>query len=124
MGPTNILKVIIAGGRDFNDYKLLKTKVDKILSNKKTTHKIYILSGKARGADLLGERYAKENLLEVLEFPADSETFGKRAGFKRNEGMANEAHALIAFWDGESHGTKHMIDIATKKGLLIRTIRY
>jgi hypothetical protein len=94
------------------------------LSNKKTTHKIYILSGKARGADLLGERYAKENLLEVLEFPADWETFGKRAGFKRNEEMANEAHALIAFWDGESHGTKHMIDIATKKGLLIRTIRY
>lgn len=124
MGPTNILKVIIAGGRDFNDYELLKTKVDKILSNKKKTHKIYILSGKARGADLLGERYAKENLLEVLEFPADWETFGKRAGFKRNEEMANEAHALIAFWDGESHGTKHMIDIATKKGLLIRTIRY
>ena len=120
----NILKVIIAGGRDFNDYELLKTKVDNILSQKKKTHKIYILSGKARGADSLGERYANENSLEVLSFPADWETFGKRAGVKRNAEMANEADALIAFWDGESHGTKHMIDIATKKGLLVRTIKY
>lgn len=120
----NVLKVIIAGGRDFTDYNLLKTKVDKILSQKKHTHRIFILSGKAKGADSLGERYARENSLEVIEFPADWDTFGKRAGVKRNAEMANEADALIAFWDGESHGTKHMIDIATKKGLMVRTIRY
>lgn len=125
METTNkTLKVIIAGSRDFNDYELLKTKVDNILSQKKKTHKIYILSGKARGADSLGERYAAEHSLEVLSFPADWDTFGKRAGVKRNAEMANEADALIAFWDGESHGTKHMIDIATKKGLLVRTIKY
>ena len=125
METTNkTFKVIIAGSRDFNDYELLKTKVDNILSQKKNTHKIYILSGKARGADSLGERYAVEHFLEVLFFPADWDTFGKCAGFKRNVEMANEADALIAFWDGESHGTKHMIDIATKKGLLVRTILY
>jgi hypothetical protein len=120
----NTLKVIIAGGRDFNDYNLLKLKVDKILSQKKITHKIFILSGNARGADSLGEQYAKENSLEIIKFPADWSTYGKQAGMKRNVEMANEADALIAFWDGNSHGTKHMIDIATKKGLLVRIIKY
>lgn len=117
-------KVIVAGGRDFNDYNLLKTKLDRILCNKRNTHQICILSGKATGADSLGERYAYENGFQVLSFPANWNLYGRQAGVKRNAEMANEANALIAFWDGESHGTKHMIEIATKKGLNIRTIRY
>ena len=52
-------KVVIAGGRDFNDYKLLKEKMDWILSNKSSSN-IVIVSGGAHGADLLGELYAKE----------------------------------------------------------------
>jgi hypothetical protein len=119
-----IFKVIVAGGRDFNDYDLLKTKLDHILCNKRKSHQIYILSGKAKGADSLGERYARENNFQVLSFPANWDLYGRQAGVKRNAEMANEANALIAFWDGESHGTKHMIEIATKKGLNIRTIRY
>lgn len=38
--------------------------------------------------------------------------------------MAEVADALIAFWDGESHGTKHMIDIMNNKNLKVRVIRY
>lgn len=110
-----IFKVIVAGGRDFNDYNLLKTKLDRILCNKRNTHQICILSGKATGADSLGERYAHENGFQVLSFPANWNLYGRQAGVKRNAEMANEANALIAFWDGESHGTKHMIEIATKK---------
>jgi hypothetical protein len=114
-------KVIIAGGRDFSDYQLLVEKCDKYLANKTN---IEIVSGTAKGADSLGERYAKERGYSLKTFPADWAAFGKRAGYLRNEQMANYANALIAFWDGESRGTKHMIDIATEKGLLVKVVPY
>lgn len=119
-----IFKVVVAGGRDFTNYNLLKEKVDNILSQKKLTHKILILSGKSIGADCLGEIYALENNLEILSYPADWGKFGKKAGVKRNAEMINDADALIAFWNGNSQGTKYMIDIATKKGKMIRVINY
>lgn len=119
-----IFRIIIAGGRDFNDYNLLKKKVNNLISEKRKTHQIYIVSGKARGADSLGEKYANENGLNIMEFPADWDKHGKSAGYKRNLEMAENADALIAFWDGESRGTKHMIDIAKEKNLLTRIIRY
>lgn len=119
-----IYKVIIAGGRDFNDYNLLKDKVNKILKEKRLTHNIVIVSGCARGADTLALRYASENVLNVEEYPADWEKYGKKAGYLRNAQMAEVSDALIAFWDGESKGTKHMIDLATEKGLDIRVIKY
>lgn len=119
-----IYKIIIAGGRDFMDYNLLKEKVNKILQEKKVTHKIVIISGCARGADTLGLRYASENAFDVEEYPADWNKYGKKAGYVRNVEMAENADALIAFWDGKSKGTKHMIDIATERNLPIRVIRY
>ena len=118
-----MFKVIIAGGREFNNYELMCKKVDRILSNKNTSE-IQIISGNARGADKLGEKYAKDNNISLMCFPANWKRYGKRAGYIRNEQMAKEADALIAFWDGQSKGTKHMIDIARSKGLLIRVIRY
>lgn len=85
---------------------------------------IQIVCGMARGADRLGERYAKEHGYQVIYFPADWDLDGKSAGFKRNVRMAEYADALVAFWDGESKGTKHMIEIAKEKGLDIRIKRY
>ena len=119
-----IYKIIIAGGRDFMDYNLLKEKTNKILQEKKVTHKIVIISGCARGADTLGLRYASENAFDVEEYPANWDKYGKKAGYMRNVEMAENADALIAFWDGKSKGTKHMIDIATERNLPIRVIRY
>lgn len=117
-------KVIIAGGRDFTNYQLLKEKVDKIISEKRKTHNIIIVSGTARGADSLGEMYAQQNSFLVMPFPAQWDEYGKKAGYIRNVEMAEYADALIAFWDGKSKGTKHMIDIATERNLPTRVIRY
>jgi hypothetical protein len=85
---------------------------------------VEIVSGTAAGADTLGERYAQEKGYEVKKFPAQWDLYGKSAGYKRNQQMAEYADGLIAFWDGKSRGTKHMIDIATNKGLKVRVIRY
>jgi len=116
------MKLIIAGGRNFNDYSLVKSKLDHLLANH--TGVIEIVSGKAKGADSLGERYAKEHNHTVKEFPADWDQYGKKAGFMRNTQMADYGTHLIAFWDGVSVGTKMMIGLATDKGLKVKVVRY
>lgn len=115
------MKVIIAGGRDFNDYEQLETACDFILS--KTHKKITIVSGAARGADTLGEQYAMNRGYQIDSHPADW-SLGKRAGFVRNEEMAKEADALIAFWDGTSRGTASMIQLAERYGLKVAVENY
>ena len=129
-------KVIIAGGRYFNNYGLLKTSLDNLLRNKSS---VEIVSGKAKGADTLGEKYAREVGHSLVEFPAlwgdmsepcrvktrkNGTQYNALAGHKRNLQMAQHADALVAFWDGKSTGTKNMIDTAKKLGLLVRIIRY
>lgn len=114
-------QVIIAGGRDFTDYELLCRKCDKLFWNKRPTA---IISGMARGADSLGARYARENGIPVLEFPADWEGLGRRAGMVRNLQMLDAADAVVAFWDGESKGTGHTIREAMKLRLPLRVVRY
>lgn len=119
-----LFRVIIAGTRSFNDYELLRTSCNNLLSVKQRTHTVVIISGTARGADQLGERYAHERGYDVQQFPANWERDGKAAGFIRNRQMADVADALIAFWDGMSNGTKNMIDNARRKGLAVRVIQY
>jgi hypothetical protein len=68
-----------------------------------------IVCGEARGADSLGRRWAIENNIPVASFPADWNKYGCSAGIRRNEWMGSYADYVIAFWDGESRGTKHMI---------------
>jgi hypothetical protein len=114
------MKVIIAGGRDFSDYEKLKTFCEEILSDKTD---IEIVSGKAKGADSLGEEYAKEKNYPVKEFPADWK-LGRGAGYIRNTQMANYANVLICFWDGKSKGTKNMIDAARNKSLQVYVCCY
>lgn len=85
---------------------------------------ITVVCGKARGADTLGERYAEERGYAVHYFPADWDRYGKSAGHIRNEEMAKNADALVAFWDGKSRGTKDMIKLARQYGLRVRVKNY
>lgn len=124
MEEKKIFRVIIAGGRNFSNYRLLKDKCFKILSNKIVTDNVVIISGGARGADMLGERFAKELGLQLLLFPAEWDKYGKSAGYKRNLTMSENADALIAFWDGKSRGTRHMIDIMVEADKPYRVIQF
>ena len=125
------LRVIIAGSREFNDYALLKKSAIEIITKKTMLPDLArIVSGGARGADRLGERFADEMGLEISRFIPDWDGLGKRAGYIRNETMAKFAvedgndGMLIAFWDGESRGTKHMINLAKKHGLEVHVINF
>ena len=108
------MKTIIAGSRTCHSYQVVKAAVDQC--GFEITE---ILSGNARGVDHLGEMIGYHRGIPVKRFPADWKTHGKAAGAIRNLQMSEEADALIAVWDGKSRGTKHMIDTAYKKGLLV-----
>lgn len=114
-------KVIIAGGRYFSDYDLLKSKLDIILKNKPN---VTIVSGGANGADALGEKYANEKGFQIDKYPANWIKNGRAAGPIRNSLMADNANALVAFWDGVSRGTRNMIQTAREKSLEVRVVYY
>ena len=119
------MKLIIAGGREFNDANLMRDELNKlVIGHGLKRGDIEVVCGLARGADNLGKQLAEARGIKVAEFPADWDTHGKSAGYKRNEQMAHYADTLIAFWDGESRGTQHMITLASKLGLEVKVVRY
>ena len=106
-------KLAIVGSRTFNDYEKMCEFIKENFNLNEITH---IVSGGARGADALGERFAKEYNKELILFKADWNKYGKSAGFRRNVDIINECDVCAAFWDGKSHGTKHDIDLCAEKG--------
>ena len=106
-----IKKVGIIGSRSFvntmDGYKIIKKIQDKM---KFST----IISGGARGADTIAKKYAREFGLKYIEFPADWNKYGKKAGFLRNVDIVRNSDLILAFWDGVSRGTLHSIRIADK----------
>lgn len=116
------MKIIVAGGRDFSDYELLKEKLDELIGENKED--LEIVSGMARGADTLGVQYANERGYKIKKFPAQWDKHGKSAGYIRNEEMAKYGDTCICFWDGKSKGTKHMIDLSNKYNLNTKIIGY
>lgn len=113
------MKTIIAGSRNFNDYELLKREVDKVHEIAPITE---VVSGGARGADSMGEWWARQNGIALIIFPADWNRFGKAAGPIRNTQMANYAQMLIAFLAKDSKGTKDMIEKANRHNLIVKVI--
>jgi len=112
------MKVIIAGSREGAEYKDVVTAVKH--SGFDITE---VVSGAARGVDTLGEQWANDHGVQIKQFPAEWNELGKIAGFTRNIHMANYADALIAVWDGASHGTRHMIQAARDNGLEVYVFR-
>lgn len=103
------MNIAVVGSRTFNDYKKMK-EVLSSYTDKNTT----IVSGGARGADRLAEKYAEEKNLPTKIFIPDWDGLGKKAGFIRNEIIVENSDMVIAFWDGQSRGTKHTIELAKK----------
>jgi hypothetical protein len=129
--PVSDASLVIFGSRSFTDYDLMKSVILRTQLWKSGNVKS-IISGKAPGADRLGERFAREFGLEIIERPAkwedldasgaivktrqDGTKYNARAGHDRNEVMANEATHAIGFWDGRSPGTKGMLEYCAKIG--------
>lgn len=113
------MKIIVAGSRSINDKEMV-FKILKRITNRYTD--VELVSGCAKGPDNLAIEFAENNDVIVHKFPADWDKYGKRAGYLRNEDMAKFSDVLVAFWDGESKGTKHMISLAIKYRLKVKII--
>jgi len=120
---SDCLKVVVAGGREFKDYPLLKKSLLYLFEDREPCQ-IEIVSGGARGADSLGERFAKEFGCKLTVMPAEWDLYGKSAGYRRNAGMAKYSDVCVCFWDKVSKGTKHMIDLANREGLELKVVNY
>lgn len=114
-----MFRVIVAGSRHFNDYNRVKKDLDYLLSRRAREETIEIVSGGCRGADALGERYAREMGYSLSVFPAAWNRFGKIAGPIRNHQMALYADALVAYRAPGSRGTSSMISEAERAGIRI-----
>jgi len=130
---TGQVKVIIAGGRDFNDPDFLEETMQVLFLDRFDHGDLTIISGGAPGADKLGEEWANEFNICIAPFPvspAEWKKYGKSAGPRRNKRMAEYAAEgpwcgnLVAFWNGETPGTKSMIKYALNFGLQTHVMRY
>jgi hypothetical protein len=104
------MKLGIIGSRGFSSYSLLRKVIEKYLIVWDISH---IVSGGARGADTLAEQFANEYNKEKIIHYADWSK-GKGAGFTRNHEIWKSADVVVAFWDGESKGTKHSFELSKK----------
>ena len=117
-------KLIVAGGRDFSDRELMDREIRNTIAELPDDRSVSIVSGMAKGADWLAYEWAIANHCKVYKYYADWNTYGKRAGYLRNEDMAKVSHGLLAFHDGVSKGTKHMIQTARNMNLYVKVVRY
>jgi uncharacterized phage-like protein YoqJ len=106
------MKIAVVGSREFR----YKTFVQDLMPEILRTSNDILISGGARGVDSWAAEEAILLGCTYKIFKPDWDKYGKRAGVLRNELIINEADKVIAFWDGESKGTKHSIDLAIKAG--------
>lgn len=111
------LKLAIVGSRTFNDYVLVRETLKDFEIEE-------IVSGGAKGADRLAERYARDFGFPTKIFLPDWEGQGKAAGFIRNKEIVDYSDGVIAFWDKKSKGTKNSIDLATQQNKLLKVIHF
>jgi hypothetical protein len=118
------MKLLIAGGRDFNNRELMMYHLEAMFNAGELDESVELICGMARGADMLGYKVFKEAGLYVHIFKPDWDGLGKRAGFVRNAEMGDVADLALIFWDQKSKGTKHMIDYMAKLQKPVRIVHY
>ncbi len=118
------MNVIVAGGRDFTDAARMHSELIALCKAGHIDADATLVCGMARGADITAFRLWNEFGNPIIKMPADWDSWGKRAGYIRNTEMARKADVLVAFWDGESRGTGHMISTMASMNKPVHIVRY
>lgn len=103
----------VVGSRTFNNEKLCHEIIEDVI-DEYNLEIVKFVSGGAKGADTFGEHWADLHNIEKQIFYPDWKTYGKKAGFLRNVDIIKNCDVCVAFWDGQSHGTKHDIELCEK----------
>ena len=107
-------RLVVAGSRGFDSYERLSAELDKYLKGRSN---VTIISGTARGADRLGEKFAQEHGYKIEQVPAQWAKYHQGAGPIRNKQMVKTADAVLVFWDNESTGTRNIIECARAENI-------
>ena len=110
------MRVVVSGSREWGRIPEERERVyERLVALPPDT---IVLHGNARGADEIADQAARYLRLKREPHPADWRMLGRRAGIVRNVQMLDtQPDLVIAFWDGESRGTDHMIQTARKRGI-------
>lgn len=125
---TNSYGLLVVGSRGISDYQMFSQKLDFLLQNIEQWD-IHIITGDNKGVDEMARRYANEHGFEIHTFYARWDEYGKSAGYKRNAVMFKylidnfQNLGCCAFWDGQSKGTQHSINLAKFYQIPLRIVK-
>jgi len=112
------MKYAVVGDREFTDYKLMRDELAKIDGITE------VVSGGARGADKLAEKWSEEYLKKkATVFKAEWNRWGKGAGPIRNKKIWDYADQGMAFLAPRSRGTKNSIEWAEFLGKKVKIVK-
>lgn len=118
------MNIVICGSRNFGNYVKVKEVMDAVIDEvQHLGEEVKIISGGARGADTLADLYAQRHKIPFTLYKAEWSKYGNKAGIIRNIEMAKVADVVVAFWDGGSRGTKHMIEYCKENGIKVSVVR-
>lgn len=104
------MKIIVCGGRDYDNAEYMTTVLDELHAATEITS---VVHGDARGADRMAAMWAHRNGIEVIPYPADWTRYGDGAGHIRNAEMLQENPQMVIAFPGGG-GTANMVKIAKK----------
>lgn len=111
-------KVLVCGGRSYDDWARLYSVLDAIHTKKRITH---IIHGGAPGADRFADSWTRRRGVQAVSCDANWSAYGAAAGPIRNKLMlALEPHLVVAFPGGS--GTASMVKIAEAAGVPVKVI--
>lgn len=114
-------RVLVSGSLSFGDYRLLCATLDRVLAGKEH---VVIVTGGAKGAELLGEQYAQERGLTARQILADWKLYGRGAKVIRNTRLVEAADCALFFWDGKSKAVAELIEKAEARGIPVEIVRF
>lgn len=106
-------KLMISGSRNIRNLKIIFDELEKLYAAQPN---LILISGGAKGVDSIAEEWGRFRKLQIEQHKPDWAKYGKGAGIVRNKEMVLAADFVLIFWDGESKGTKSVIDFCEKQG--------
>lgn len=111
------MNIAVVGSRNWPDPKFVYQRLkEAALEAQAIEEPLRIVSGGARGVDTMAANWARAASVDLVEYPADWQRYGRSAGYRRNNDIVNAADIVIAFQIGGSKGTQHSIDLARQQG--------
>lgn len=115
------VSIVVAGSRTVVDYAYFRKRLLKYLEAFQGQPIEFVTGRAPNGPDDMIYHFAKwDHPHPMKEFKADWDELGKRAGYVRNADMGKYGTHLFCLHDGDSRGTKHMLEVARNEQMSVK----